>query len=113
MKRLADYFDHLEQIFEIRQRSNPVVKAALEERKEMKVNDIEVFLNEVFRRKMRSTMIMSDLLQVTGIRLYLQLWYLLDLTSKAIEAAKKSGAKLIVTHHPIIFGGIKTLTMDD
>ena len=27
------YFDHLNSLFEVRQRSNPVVKAALEERK--------------------------------------------------------------------------------
>lgn len=37
----------------------------------------------------------------------------LDLTDKAIEEARNSGANLIITHHPVIFGGIKTLTMDD
>lgn len=32
-KMTAEYFDHLNKIFEIRKRSNPVVKSALEERK--------------------------------------------------------------------------------
>ena len=32
-KAVAEYFDHLNEVFEIRQRSNPTVKAALEERK--------------------------------------------------------------------------------
>ena len=32
-KAVAEYFDHLNEVFEVRQRSNPTVKAALEERK--------------------------------------------------------------------------------
>lgn len=32
-EKVGEYFDHLNEIFEIRQRSNPTVKAALEERK--------------------------------------------------------------------------------
>lgn len=37
----------------------------------------------------------------------------LDCTSKAIEAAKKNGFNLIITHHPLIFGGIDSVTADD
>ena len=36
----------------------------------------------------------------------------LDLTAKAIDCARKSGADLIITHHPIIFGGINTLSTE-
>lgn len=36
----------------------------------------------------------------------------LDLTGKAVECARKSGADLIITHHPVIFGGIKTLSTE-
>ena len=34
----------------------------------------------------------------------------LDASTKAINMAKESGSKLIITHHPMIFGGIKTVT---
>ena len=37
----------------------------------------------------------------------------LDCTSKAIEAAKKNGCNLIVTHHPLIFGGIDNVASDN
>ena len=36
----------------------------------------------------------------------------LDCTSKAIEAAKKNGFNLIITHHPLIFGGFDTVTTE-
>ena len=36
----------------------------------------------------------------------------LDCTTKAIEAAKKNGFNLIITHHPLIFGGIDNVTTD-
>lgn len=37
----------------------------------------------------------------------------LDLTMGAVEEAKKIGAQLIVTHHPILFRGRKNLREDD
>ena len=37
----------------------------------------------------------------------------LDCTSKAIEAAKKNGCNLIITHHPLIFGGIDNVASDN
>jgi len=37
----------------------------------------------------------------------------LDLTMGAVEEAKKMGAQLIVTHHPILFRGRKNLREDD
>lgn len=36
-----------------------------------------------------------------------------DLTAAALEAAKKTGANLIITHHPVIFTPLKAVTSDD
>lgn len=37
----------------------------------------------------------------------------LDITDDVIKEAIKSGAQLIVSHHPIIFGALKSVTADD
>ena len=37
----------------------------------------------------------------------------LDATDEVIEAAVSSGAGLLLTHHPMIFGGLKSVTADD
>ena len=37
----------------------------------------------------------------------------LDATDEVIEAAVSSGAQLLLTHHPMIFSGIKSVTADD
>ena len=37
----------------------------------------------------------------------------LDATSEVIEAAKAQGADLILTHHPLLFSGIKNITDSD
>ena len=37
----------------------------------------------------------------------------LDATDAVIEAAVRSGADLLLTHHPMIFGSIKSVTTDD
>lgn len=37
----------------------------------------------------------------------------LDATDAVIEAAIRSGADLLLTHHPMIFGSIKSVTADD
>lgn len=37
----------------------------------------------------------------------------LDATDAVIEAAVRSGADLLLTHHPMIFGSIKSVTADD
>ena len=37
----------------------------------------------------------------------------LDATSEVIEAAKAQGADLILTHHPLLFGGVKNITDSD
>ena len=37
----------------------------------------------------------------------------LDATDEVIDAAVSCGAQLLLTHHPMIFGGIKAVTTDD
>ena len=37
----------------------------------------------------------------------------LDTTSKAVECAVKNKAEMLITHHPLIFGGILSVTSDD
>ena len=37
----------------------------------------------------------------------------LDITDEVIQEAKSIGAELIVSHHPLIFGAIKSVTADD
>ena len=79
----------------------------------MKVNDIELFLNEVFPKENALDYDNVGLIAGDREKVVSAIVVSLDLTSKAIAVAKENGANLIVTHHPIIFGGIKALTMDD
>lgn len=79
----------------------------------MKVNDLELFLNEVF--PVENALDYDNVGLIAGDRnkVVTAILVSLDLTDKAIEVAKEVGANVIVTHHPIIFGGIKRLTLDD
>ena len=79
----------------------------------MQVNDIETFLNEVFPPENALDYDNVGLIAGNRDKVVSAILVSLDLTSKSIQAAKSCGANLIVTHHPIIFGGIKALTMDD
>ena len=79
----------------------------------MNVNDIEMFLNEVFPRENALDYDNVGLIAGDRNKIVSAVLVSLDLTDKAIDAAREAGANLIVTHHPIIFGGIKTLTEDD
>lgn len=79
----------------------------------MNVNDIELFLNEVFPKENALDYDNVGLIAGDRDKIVSAVLVSLDLTDKAIEAAREAGANLIITHHPIIFGGIKTLTVDD
>ncbi|MCR5329547.1 MAG: Nif3-like dinuclear metal center hexameric protein [Saccharofermentans sp.] len=79
----------------------------------MNVNDIELYLNEVFPQENALEYDNVGLIAGDREKVVSAIVVSLDLTSKAIATAKSCGANLIVTHHPIIFGGIKALTMDD
>ena len=37
----------------------------------------------------------------------------LDATDEVVDAASECGAELLLTHHPMIFGGLKSVTTDD
>ncbi len=37
----------------------------------------------------------------------------LDATDEMVDAASECGAQLLLTHHPMIFGGLKSVTTDD
>ena len=37
----------------------------------------------------------------------------LDATDEVVDAASECGAQLLLTHHPMIFGGLKSVTTDD
>lgn len=79
----------------------------------MNVNDLELFLNEAF--PVENALDYDNVGLIAGDRnkVVTAILVSLDLTDKAIEAAKEVGANVIVTHHPIIFGGVKRLTLDD
>ena len=79
----------------------------------MNVNDLELFLNEAF--PVENALDYDNVGLIAGDRnkVVTAILVSLDLTDKAIEVAKEVGANVIVTHHPIIFGGIKRLTLDD
>ena len=79
----------------------------------MQVNDIDKYLSEVFPPENALDYDNVGLIAGNRDKVVSAILVSLDLTSKAIQAAKACGANLIVTHHPIIFGGIKALTMDD
>lgn len=79
----------------------------------MNVNDIELFLSEVFPKENALNYDNVGLIAGDREKVVSAIIVSLDLTDKAIKAAKETGANLIVTHHPIIFGGIKSLTTDD
>ena len=79
----------------------------------MNVNDIELFLNEVFPHENALDYDNVGLIAGDREKVVTAILVSLDLTDKAIESAREAGANLIITHHPIIFGGIKSLTMDD
>ena len=55
----------------------------------------------------------SGLLMGEGTRKVKGIYFALDLTRQAAEAAISKGANLIVTHHPIMFSGRKNLTEAD
>ena len=79
----------------------------------MNVNDIETYLNEVFPKENALEYDNVGLIAGDREKIVSAILVSLDLTAKAINAAKACGANLIVTHHPIIFVGVKSLTMDD
>ena len=55
----------------------------------------------------------SGLLVGDSCREVSKIGVVLDITTEAIKYAAENGINLIVSHHPVIFRGIKTVTADD
>lgn len=77
------------------------------------VYDLEAFLNEIAPFNIKEDWDNAGLLtglmdmEITGIQVSL------DITADTIEEALQSGANVLVSHHPIIFRGIKSITDSD
>ncbi len=78
----------------------------------MKISDVTGFLEECFPKE--NAMDYDNVGFMAGYpdRAVTACVISLDLTGKAVECARQSGADLIITHHPIIFGGINTLNTE-
>ena len=79
----------------------------------MTVKELEAKLFELFPKELAAEYDNVGLLVGEGNSEIKGVVVALDCTKGAIEFAKKIGANLIVTHHPVIFQGIKTATEGD
>ena len=79
---------------------------------DMRISDVTGFLDECFPRENAMDYDNNGILAGYPDRAVTAVVLSLDLTGKAIECARQSGADLIITHHPIIFGGINTLNTE-
>ncbi len=76
----------------------------------MKVNDVYSYLNECFPFSLACDFDNVGLLIGDKEAPVTKAVIALDCTLNVVEFAKEMGAELIITHHPIIFGGIKAVT---
>ena len=79
---------------------------------DMKISDVTGFLDECFPKENAMDYDNNGILAGYPDMAVTACVLSLDLTKKAVECARQSGADLIVTHHPIIFGGISTLNTE-
>lgn len=75
----------------------------------MKISEVTDFLDQCFPRENAMSYDNVGILAGEPDRAVTACVLSLDLTAKAVECAKKNGADLIITHHPVIFGGINSL----
>ncbi|MBR5182533.1 MAG: Nif3-like dinuclear metal center hexameric protein [Clostridiales bacterium] len=78
----------------------------------MKISEVTGFLDQCFPRENALDYDNVGILAGDPDRVVTACVLSLDLTTKAIDFARQSGADLIITHHPVIFGGIKTLSAE-
>lgn len=78
----------------------------------MTVNDIYLFLNELCPFDTASDFDNAGLLIGDKNATVTKAVIALDCTESAINKAIDTGAQLIITHHPVIFGGIKNVLSD-
>lgn len=78
----------------------------------MKVYDIYSFLNEHYPFSLACDFDNTGLLIGDKNTIVTKAVIALDCTSSAVEFAAQNGAELIITHHPVIFGGLKSVTQE-
>ncbi len=79
----------------------------------MTVNDVFEFLSELAPVSLAESYDNVGLLVGNKNALVSGIVVALDCTEQSIELAKKTGANLIVTHHPVIFHAIKSVREND
>lgn len=79
----------------------------------MKINDITDFLEKKFPLENALEYDNPGLIEGDSERTVTGCVISLDCTTKAIETAKNNGCNLIITHHPLIFGGIDNVNADN
>lgn len=79
----------------------------------MKTGEVIDYLNKVFRPELQEDYDNSGFLIGDAGRDYSGTLVSLDLTQAVADEAVAAGLNLIVTHHPLIFGGAKRITSDD
>ena len=76
----------------------------------MKINDVILFLDSTFHPEYQEDYDNAGFLVGVGGEEYKGALVALDLTPAVVDEARRLGLNLIVTHHPLIFGGIKCVT---
>ena len=78
----------------------------------MTVNDIYLFLDEKFPFALAAEWDNSGLILGDKDATVKKAVVALDCTADVVETAIKNGAELIISHHPVIFSGLKKITAD-
>ena len=76
----------------------------------MKINDVVAYLDDRFHPEYQEDYDNAGFLVGDGTAEYKGALVALDLTEAVVAEAKAAGLNLIVTHHPLIFGGLKSVT---
>lgn len=76
----------------------------------VKINDVVAYLDDRFHPEYQEDYDNAGFLVGDGGEEYKGALVALDMTTEVLEEAKRLGLNLIVTHHPMIFGGLKRIT---
>lgn len=79
----------------------------------MKVKELTDFLESRYPSKMAESWDNVGLLTGDDEKNVTHVFLALDLTEKILEEAKEAGADMIITHHPMIFSGLKKINNHD
>ena len=77
------------------------------------VKDIFEFINSIAPFEKQCEWDNSGLIVGNGNDEISKIGVVLDITNDAIKYASENGINLIISHHPVIFGGIKSVLSDD